>query len=302
MSHLGNMPWKLPCALTVLALLSEISAQTQYKTLSNGASMPVVNLGFWQASCPSRMANTWLKNGNSGIDEAWVYRNQPRCAWGIEDSGVLRSNIFMTSKVWRMDGYVHARSQILETLFQLDMDYVDLMLIHWPQGPDMKGTWRAMEVLVNQGKIKNIGVSNFKKDDIDKLLSFATIKPVVNQIPYNIYEHDESLVEHCHSRGIAIESYSPLGTGQMGIIKNSQLQAIGKKYHKTAAQVAIKWIVQQGHLVAVLASSEKHQQEDVDMFSWSLTSSEMDEISRISSSTSLHSKKRVILGGLHHAV
>lgn len=243
--------------------------------------MPVMSLGFWNAREPFNMAKMWLEAGHRGIDEAWIYNNQQLCSQGIVASGVNRSEIFLTTKVWKMDGYEHARQNVQESLSQLSTHYLDLVLIHWPDGLDMKGTWQALEDFVSEGVIRAIGVSNFEQPHLQELFQFAKIFPVVNQVPYNVLHHNEDLVNFCSSWNIKMQAYSPLSTGDQSILGHPTLINIGAGHSKTAAQVAIRWIVQRGHLVAVLATSEEHQQESADVFDWSLTDSEMAQIDTV---------------------
>ncbi|KAH7120454.1 aldehyde reductase [Dactylonectria macrodidyma] len=247
--------------------------------LSSGHSMPAVGLGTWQSG-PNEVARAVefaLKHGYRHIDAAAVYDNELEVGAGIKASGVPRSEIFLTSKLWNTH---HKGPDVEEALNQslsdLGTDYVDLYLIHWPVSfikpaeatlrfpidPSDEGvhvidvpieeTWRALEALVRKGKIRSIGVSNFTKEKVEEIFKFAEIKPVVNQIEAHPYLQQPGLLEWSKQNNVLITAYSPSGNNIYGLpkaIDDAEVIAIAKELGKQPAQILIQWAVQRGTVV-----------------------------------------------------
>ncbi|KAH7139788.1 aldehyde reductase [Dactylonectria estremocensis] len=247
--------------------------------LSSGHSMPAVGLGTWQSG-PNEVARAVeyaLKHGYRHIDAAAVYDNELEVGAGIKASGVPRSEIFLTSKLWNTH---HKGPDVEEALDQslsdLGTDYVDLYLIHWPVSfikpaeatlrfpidPSDEGvhvidvpieeTWKALEALVKKGKIKSIGVSNFTKEKVEEIFKFAEIKPVVNQIEAHPYLQQPGLLEWSKQNDVLITAYSPSGNNIYGLpkaIDDPEVIAIAKELGKQPAQILIQWAVQRGTVV-----------------------------------------------------
>lgn len=254
------------------------------KEIAPGVKMPIINLGTGGKDIGSDVSNftaSWLRRGQTGIDTAWVYKDQKYIAKAIAESRATRSDIFVTTKIPGEFGYYATKNFIKQDLQQLATTYADLILVHFPRGTAMKGTWQALEEAVRDGAARAIGVSNFQVSDLTNLLSFAKVTPAVNQCEHNILNHKDDLIAFCAAHNITYEGYSPLGRGSTSILNNPTVKAIGTAHNKSAPQVAIRWIVQQGHTLAVEADKLPYQEEDVDVFSWSLTDDEMETLNRL---------------------
>lgn len=231
---------------------------TDTYTLSNGVAIPCVGFGTWQTPNDDigyqavRMA---LDAGYRHIDTAAVYGNETIVGKAMADSGVPREEIFLTTKVWNnKHGYGKTLEAFEDSLTKLGTDYVDLYLIHWPNPKVFRdswkesnaGSWKAMEELYRAGKIKSIGISNFRIHHIEALLETAEIVPMVNQIRLCPGEAPQDLIDYCSGKNIMLEAYSPLGTGM--VFRVPELIDIAEKHNTTVASVALKWSVQRGFL------------------------------------------------------
>jgi len=183
---------------------------------------------------------------------------------------------------------MNARAYIEGDLKQLKVDYIDLLLIHFHWGNNCPGTWKVLEEFHEQGYLRAIGVSNFKAADLQQLLQTAKVKPAVNQILHNVLDHDDDTIKFATANGIAIEAYSPLGrSGHSGDISgNPAIRSIASNHNVSTYQVALRWIVQHGHLLTFQSSSQQHQESDADIFNFALTDDEMSTLDRQSSAVS----------------
>merc|ERR1712196_646737 len=199
---------------------SQFSAAVQNtmptKEIAPGVQLPLVNIGTWLAGSktedPHEITKNWLELGFRGIDTALIYNDQDKIAAAIKESGIPREDIIITSKI---PGCFNAKSSIDSDLKQLNVDYIDLMLIHSPIGLSCPNTWKVLEDYVAQGKLKAIGVSNFNVKQMQQVMDKATIPIAVNQIEYNVFSHDEDIIAFCDANNITVEAYSPL-SGQKG--------------------------------------------------------------------------------------
>merc|ERR1712195_415652 len=203
-----------------LALLSAVTASIVVPTrqISPGVSMPVISMGTWTPGTKENstlITQNWFSQGGRGIDSAFGYFDQKEIAAAILSSGVPREELFITSK---LPGCVAAERVVEADLKELNISYIDLMLIHFPLPSfNCPNTWKVLEGYVQQGKLRAIGVSNFKSKDLDRVLAKATIVPAVNQISHSVFEHDDELIQYCAQKNITIEAYSPLGSpGRIG--------------------------------------------------------------------------------------
>jgi len=228
--------------------------------LSSGVKIPAIGLGTWQSK-PNEVREAVkiaLNTGYRHIDGAWIYGNEKEVGQGIKDSGVDRKDIFLTTKLWNsMHSAENVEKAITESLTNLQVDYVDLYLIHWPFSFDsnnklaanqvpIKETWQAMEKIVKEGKAKSIGVSNFNTVRLKELLSIAAILPAVNQVELHPYLPQFELKEFCDKHNIHLSAYSPLGSTDAPLAKDEVIQEIAKKHNKSEAQVLISWGTQRG--------------------------------------------------------
>ena len=264
---------------------------TDTYTLTNGVKVPVVGLGTWQTpdgSEAEESVRAALKNGYRHIDTAAAYGNEASVGRAIKESGIPREEIFVTSKLWNtMHGYENTLEAFDETLTNLGMDYLDLYLIHWPNPIKFRdnweeanaGSWKAMEELYEAGKIKAIGISNFREHHIDALLKTAKITPMVNQIRLTPGDPQTALVNYCRDHGMLLEAYSPLGTGK--IFEVPEMKELAEKHHKTVAQIALRWSLQMGFLPLPKSVHENRIQENADIFDFELSGEDMALIAEL---------------------
>ena len=252
-------------------------------TLNNGIKMPVLGFGtlYLNDEVGVQCVSDAISLGYRLIDTATVYGNEASVGGGIKKSGIKREELFVTSKLWVDDsGYETGKKAFQTSLNKLGLDYLDLYLIHRPRG-DVKGSWQAMEELYNDGKIRAIGVSNFEDRHLDELLSYAKVKPAVNQIETHAFFQQEKAKQSLLKYGIQHEAWSPLAQGRNGHFTNETLAAIGKKYKKNNAQVSLRWHYQRG-IVAIPRSSQKaHMLENLNIFDFELSDADMKTISSL---------------------
>ncbi|MCM3111191.1 aldo/keto reductase [Lederbergia lenta] len=247
--------------------------------LHNGVEMPWFGLGVWKVEDGNEVMNavkTALNYGYRSIDTAAAYRNEEGVGKGIRDSGLSREMIFITSKVANDDqGYESTLQACDESLNRLGLDYLDLYLVHWPVPGKYTDTWRALEKLYKDGKVRAIGVSNFHVHHLDSLKD-AEIKPMVNQIEFHPLLSQIDLRSYCKENGIQIESWSPLMQGKL--LDNQLLIEIGDKYNKTPAQIILRWNIQ-NQVVTIPKSVKEHRiVENADIFDFELTTEDVNRI------------------------
>ncbi|PHI46876.1 aldo/keto reductase [Bacillus halotolerans] len=248
--------------------------------LHNGVEMPWFGLGVFKVENGSEATESVkaaIKNGYRSIDTAAVYKNEEGVGIGIKESGVAREELFITSKVWNEDqGYDTTLAAFEKSLERLQLDYLDLYLIHWPGKDKYKDTWRALEKLYKDGKIRAIGVSNFQVHHLEELLKDAEIKPMVNQVEFHPRLTQKELRDYCKKQGIQLEAWSPLMQGQL--LDNEVLTQIAEKYNKSVAQVILRWDLQ--HEVVTIPKSIKELRiiENADIFDFELSQEDMDKI------------------------
>ncbi|PON03275.1 glyoxal reductase [Bacillus halotolerans] len=248
--------------------------------LHNGVEMPWFGLGVFKVENGSEATESVkaaIKNGYRSIDTAAVYKNEEGVGIGIKEPGVAREELFITSKVWNEDqGYDTTLAAFEKSLERLQLDYLDLYLIHWPGKDKYKDTWRALEKLYKDGKIRAIGVSNFQVHHLEELLKDAEIKPMVNQVEFHPRLTQKELRDYCKKQGIQLEAWSPLMQGQL--LDNDVLTQIAEKYNKSVAQVILRWDLQ--HEVVTIPKSIKEHRiiENADIFDFELSQEDMDKI------------------------
>mmetsp|Transcript_6843 Transcript_6843/g.14653 ORF Transcript_6843/g.14653 Transcript_6843/m.14653 type:complete len:296 (+) Transcript_6843:62-949(+) len=278
---------KLACSMTLFA-----SAAIPNVKLNNGVEMPLISLGTWQynSSVAEDTVKLGIKVGFNHIDTANNYKNQDGVGRAL--AGLDRKSYFLTTKVpapTTTKYYDETNQYLNEDLKLLNLDQVDLMLLHYPPQTNdcatMQEQWRAMEDFYKAGKAKAIGVSNYCISSLKCIAEKATVTPAVNQVEFHIGMGPDpsGLKSYCNSKGIFLQAYSPLGDGTTELITGPLVAGIGKAHGKSGAQVSLRWLVEHNIPLSTKSTSEKHLQEDLDIFEWSLTS---DEKTQLDSATS----------------
>lgn len=250
---------------------------TSKLTLNNGVSIPVLGLGVFQADRgeETRQAVRWaLAAGYRHIDTAKIYGNEADVGAALRDSGVPREEVFVTTKLWNADhGYDRTLRACQESLRRLGLTHVDLYLVHWPVQGLRLDTWRAMETLLDEGKCRAIGVSNYMIRHLEELLSQGRVKPAVNQIELSPFLYPQDLVRFCQERAIVLEAYSPLTKGMR--LAHPAIVATAKKVGRTPAQVLIRWALEHGFVVLPKSVKEARIAENRSVFDFTLGPEEM---------------------------
>lgn len=255
----------------------------EYVTLTNGVKMPQLGYGVYQVTreeCERCVADA-LSVGYRHIDTAQSYFNEEEVGAAIKKSGIPREEIFITTKVW-IENYGHdeCRKSVLESMRKLQVDYIDLVLLHQPFS-DYYGAWSALEELYADGKLRAIGVSNFYPDRLVDLCSFSRIKPMVNQVETHPHDQQKSAHEWMNKYGVAHEAWAPFGEGRGGLFTNPVLAKIGEKYGKTTAQVMLRWHLQRGIIVIPKSVRKERMAENFNVFDFALSDEDMKEIAAL---------------------
>ncbi|WP_439694981.1 aldo/keto reductase [Mucilaginibacter sp. AW1-7] len=257
--------------------------------LNNGVEMPILGFGVFQvtdlAECERSVVDA-IETGYRLIDTAQSYMNEEAVGKAIKRSGVAREELFITTKLWiQSNGYEGAKKAFEASLKKLQLDYLDLYLIHQPYG-DVYGEWRAMEELYKEGKIRAIGVSNFQSDRLIDLIINNEIVPAVNQVETHPFHQQIDAQQFMIDNNVQIESWGPFAEGKNDMFKNELLQAIGNKYNKSIAQVVLRWLTQRG-VVAIPKSVRKERMaENLNSLDFELTTDEMDKIKTLDTNAS----------------
>ncbi|HPF63837.1 aldo/keto reductase [Lentimicrobium sp.] len=253
--------------------------------LNSGAAMPVVGLGVYQMPnnhLTQKAVDNALKNGYRHIDTAAIYHNEEVVGKAMVTSLIPREQVFVTTKLWNSDhGYDHAIKACHASLARLGLDYVDLYLIHWPVQGKRKDTWRALETLLEDGKCKSIGVSNYMAHHLEELLGYCKVPPAVNQIelhPY-IFSTRAETIDLCRNAGIIPVAYSPLTKGVK--LGDPRLQKIASKYGKSTAQLLIRWALQQGFAAIPKSSVISRIIENINVFDFEISANDMEELNSL---------------------
>ena len=244
----------------------------KYVKLNNGVEMPMLGYGVYQISREEceRCVLDALQVGYRLIDTAQSYFNEEEVGNAIKKSGIPREEIFLTTKVWiEHYGYDACRASVLESMRKLQVDYLDLCLLHQPFA-DYFGAYRALEDLYEEGKIRAIGISNFYSDRMVDIASFARIRPMVNQVETHPYNQQIQAKEYMDKYGVHIEAWAPFGEGRGGLFEDAILKEIGAKYGKTTAQVMLRWHIQRGVLVIPKSTHYERMVENFDVFDFTL--------------------------------
>jgi 2,5-diketo-D-gluconate reductase A len=258
-------------------------------TLNNGVTMPLLGFGVFQIPDPAeceRAVVDAVQTGYRLIDTATSYMNEAAVGSAVKHCGVARDELFITSKLWVQDaGYERAKVAIDKSLQRLQLDHLDLYLIHQPFG-DVHGAWRAMEEAYKAGKLRAVGVSNFHPDRLMDLSVFNEVKPAVNQIEVNPFHQQDDSLAFMREHGVQAQAWAPFAEGRNGLFQNPVLARIAEKYGKSSGQVVLRWLLQRG--IAALAKTVRRERmvENLDVFDFVLDDTDTALIATLELGTS----------------
>lgn len=256
----------------------------EYITLNNGVKMPKVGFGVYQVTDQNECRQAVLDAIDVGyrlIDTAQAYGNEEAVGEAIKMSGVDRKDLFITTKVWISNyGYEKAKMSVEESLKKMQLDYLDLVLLHQPFN-DYHGAYQALVDLYKEGKIKAIGVSNFYPDRLVDMAIFSEITPAINQVEVNVFHQQKEAQVYNEKYGVQLEAWAPFAEGRNNMFSNPELKAIGEKYGKTVAQVILRWLVQRNIVPLSKSVKKSRMEENINIFDFELSKEDMDKISEM---------------------
>ena len=250
-----------------------VTADGRYRVLADGNQIPLLGLGVWQVpdgrTCED--AVRWaLEAGYRHIDTAQAYRNERSVGRALRDVGLPREEVFVTTKFY--PGHRDPEAEVQRSLERLGVDTVDLYIVHWPQGGPT-WAWDGMQRAQKQGYARSIGVSNFSVADLDAVLAEAEVPPVVNQVQFSPFEFRRGLLDGCDRRGVALEAYSPLGTGRH--LRDRKVARVAERLGRTPAQVLIRWALQRDVIVLPKSTHQERIEENAQVFDFQLSDEDM---------------------------
>lgn len=248
----------------------------KYVTLNDGNKMPILGFGVYliPASQTVKAVKTVLDDGYRLIDTAEYYNNEKEVGQAVRESGIPRNEIFVTTKMPPQANYQEAANRIDESLAALDIDYIDLMLIHWP-GINNVETYRALEDAQKAGKVRSIGLSSFYGSEYQQILDECDVVPVVDQNETHVFRQQKEFQKVLQSNGTELEAWSPFAEGRKNIFKNETLAKIAQKHNKTVAQVMLRFLIQRGIIVIPKSVHEDRIAENIDVFDFALDADDM---------------------------
>jgi diketogulonate reductase-like aldo/keto reductase len=254
----------------------EVTADGRARVLEDGSQMPLLGLGVWQVPNGAECVNAvrWaLELGYRHIDTAQAYGNEESVGRALRDSGLARDEVYITTKFY--PGHNNPVAEAEQSLERLGVDHVDMYLVHWPQGGPT-WAWPGMERARELGHTRSIGISNFSVAELQELLAAATVPPAVNQLQFSPFEYRRGLLEACRQHGVAVEAYSPLGTGRH--LSNETVRHVAARVGRTPAQVLLRWCIQHG-LVAIPKSTHRERiEENIGIFDFALSKEDITEL------------------------
>ena len=253
----------------------------EFVTLNNGVKMPKVGFGVYRIKDHKQCKQALLDAIDAGyrlIDTAQSYGNEEAVGKAIQEISVPRNELFITTKVWVANyGYEKTKASVEESLKKMQLDYIDLVLLHQPFN-DYYGAYKALEDLYKEGKIKAIGVSNFYPDRLVDLAIFSDVKPAVNQVEVNVFHQQIEAQTYNEKYEVQMEAWAPFAEGRNNMFTNPELKAIGDKYGKSIAQVILRWLVQRGIVPLAKSVKKERMQENIDIFDFELNYEDMEII------------------------
>lgn len=256
----------------------------EYITLNNGVKMPKAGFGVFQVNdlkqCEQAVLDA-IEVGYRLIDTAQAYGNEEAVGNAIKKSGVLREELFITTKVWVTNyGYEKTKASVEESLKKMQLDYLDLVLLHQPFN-DYYGAYRALVDLYKEGKIKAVGVSNFYPDRLVDLSIFNEVKPAINQVEVNVFYQQIDAQKYNEKYGVQLEAWAPFAEGRNNMFSNPELKGIGDKYGKSVAQVILRWLLQRGIVSLAKSVKKERMAENINIFDFELSDEDMKVISEL---------------------
>lgn len=279
----------------------------EYITLNNGIKMPQLGFGVFQipdGDDTEKAVSEALEVGYRSIDTAAAYNNEAAVGRAIAKSGIPRDEVFITTKLWVTDvNYEGAKRGFEESCKKLDVDYIDLYMLHQPIN-DIFGAWRAMEELYEQGVIRALGVANFYPDMLANLIAFTNVEPAVNQVEANVYFQQWGAQEFMKSKGVAMEGWAPFAEGKNDLFHNEVLATIAKAHNKSIAQVVLRWLLQRGIICIPKSVKKERMEQNFDVFDFELTREDIELIRTLDTGKSQFFDHRTpeaveMLAGLH---
>lgn len=256
----------------------------EYVTLNNGVKMPKVGFGVYQVADQEECEKVVLDAIEVGyrlIDTAQAYGNEEAVGEAIKKSGVARDDLFITTKVWITHyGYEKAKASVEESLKKMQLDYLDLVLLHQPFN-DYYGAYRALVDLYKEGKIKSIGVSNFYPDRLVDLAIFSEVKPAINQVEVNVFHQQIDAQKYNQKYDVQLEAWAPFAEGRNNMFSNPDLKAIGDQYGKSIAQVILRWLAQRDIVSLAKSVKKERMQENINIFDFELSDEDMNKITSL---------------------
>jgi 2,5-diketo-D-gluconate reductase A len=278
--------------------VGDVTADGRARVLADGHQMPILGLGVWQVPDGAACVNAarWaLEMGYRHLDTAQAYGNEASVGRALRESGVPRDEVFITTKFHpdRTDPVAEAE----QSLHRLGVDYVDLYLVHWPKGDPVEA-WPGMQRSREQGLARSVGVSNYSANDLAAVMAVGDIPPVVNQVKFSPVSYRRALLEACRRRGVQVEAYSPLGTGQH--LANGTVRQVARRVGRTPAQVLLRWCVQRDLVVIPKSTHEERIRENAQIFDFTLSPQDMAELDALdrTKGTDRAQERHVWRGGL----
>lgn len=271
-------------------------SKQMYIKLNNGVEMPMAGIGTFLLSPDEAEASvvSALENGYRLIDTANAYVNEKAVGRGMRKSGVDRKEIFLETKLW--PSFYEQEDAVEKTLERLNTDYIDLLLIHQPAGNYIAG-YRLMEKAYKEGKVRAIGLSNFTKEQIQEILNICEIKPSVLQTEIHPYSQEKELKDFLSKEDIAIQAWYPLGHGDKALLQEEVFTRLAKKYHKSNAQIILRWHLQEGNIVIPGSKNPDHIRDNFDLFDFALDDDEMSDIAALNKDKRYYTSTPELLKG-----